>query len=496
MKKGKWFGTLYTDKDIPLEWIERWKNAQPESDMNLPPPNPFLTTDFTLLPEEQNNPEYPEKVLETPIMEVWYKKDQKFKLPIACYYLYLISPLVAESALSQCKSEILLSLFDMQLAESIYPAQKAELSYFCYTDDRGFVFKISGYNQKLPIVMSLLSDHLKKIQSELSQDMFVALKEKLMDMYYNQLIEPSTITADLRLNLLIDKYFTSTEKFASISQVTYEDMKIFCVDFLQNLFIKALVQGNVDKQTAVGVTQEFVQVLGCSPLDKKLYPQFKIWELPKGEKCCRVKSLNQNDSNSFVSNYYQSGPYNLRDSIILELIMMIIEEPLFDILRTKEQLGYSLYCKQIETFGIMGYIITINAQATKNTTTYVDQRIENFISTMQETLNKMSNNKFNQVKRDLIKLKQCADVVLQEEVSRNWSEITEDDYMFDRLKKEVVMIETIKIADVRKFWEVTNILGDNQNYKKLTIQVVGYNINSEDGSPSKINNVCGVYKQK
>ncbi|KAL3267872.1 hypothetical protein HHI36_007013 [Cryptolaemus montrouzieri] len=326
--------------------------------------------------------------------------------------------------------------------------------------------------------------------------MFEAVKEKLANSYYNKLIKPSMLTKDLRLSLLMEKYFTPTEKFTSISQVTYEDMKIFCVNFLQNLFIKALVQGNVDKETAIAVTQKFVQVLGCSPLDKKLYPQFKVWELPKGEKCCRVQSFNQNDSNSFVTNYYQSGPFNMKDSVILELIMMIIEEPLFDILRTKEQLGYHVACTQRDTFGILGYTITVNAQATKNTTAHVDQRIENFISIMHKTLKKMSNNKFNQVKRDLIKMKQCADVVLQEEVNRNWAEITGDDYMFDRLKKEIAMVETIKITDIRKFWESTNILGNNQNYKKLTVQVVGYNINSEDGSPSKVNKVCDANNHK
>lgn len=83
----------------------------------------------------------------------------------------------------------------------------------------------------------------------------------------------------------------------------------------------------------------------------------------------------------------------------------------------------------------------------------------------------MSEKKFNKVKRDLIKTKQCTDVVLQEEVARNWVEITGDDYMFDRLKKEIALIETIKIAEVRKFWEKTNILGDEKSHKKLSVQV-------------------------
>ncbi|KAK9890849.1 hypothetical protein WA026_012195 [Henosepilachna vigintioctopunctata] len=496
-KKEEWFGTQYTDTEIPPEWLVKWQNAPCKPDMNLPPSNPFLTTDFSILPQNPNNPEYPEKVMETPLLELWYRQDQKFNLPTANYNFYLISPLAVESALSLCKMEIFMNILIIQMAETIYPAQVAELSFSMNVSDRGIVLKICGFNQKLPILIELISKHLKQVDSELTAEMFKAVREKLANSYYNKLIKPSTLTKDIRLSLLMDKYFTPTEKFSVISEVTYEDMKQFCVDFLEKLYIKVLIQGNVDKDTAIRVTQNFVQVLGSSPLEKKLYPQFKVWELPNGEKCCRVQSFNQNDSNSIVTNYYQAGPFNLKDSVILELLMMIIEEPLFDILRTKEQLGYHVFCTLRDTFGILGYTITVNAQATKSTTEFVDKRIENFVQTINKTLKKMSEKKFNQAKRDLIKMKQCVDVELQAEVNRNWSEIIGDDYMFDRLKKEIDMIETIKIVDLRKLWANINILGNNQNHKKLTVQVVGFNINSENGgSPTQTNKLCSTKQEK
>ena len=37
----------------------------------------------------------------------------------------------------------------------------------------------------------------------------------------------------------------------------------------------------------------------------------------------------------------------------------------------------------------------------------------------------------------LIKLKQRPDVSLDEEVSRNWNEILTEEYLFDRLEREV-----------------------------------------------------------
>lgn len=42
-----------------------------------------------------------------------------------------------------------------------------------------------------------------------------------------------------------------------------------------------------------------------------------------------------------------------------------MEEPLFDVLRTKEQLGYSVFNMMRYTFGVLGYSVTVNCQADK-----------------------------------------------------------------------------------------------------------------------------------
>jgi len=44
----------------------------------------------------------------------------------------------------------------------------------------------------------------------------------------------------------------------------------------------------------------------------------------------------------------------------------MMEEPVFDILRTKEQLGYDVYPTLRDTFGILGFSVTVNCQAGKH----------------------------------------------------------------------------------------------------------------------------------
>lgn len=150
---------------------------------------------------------------------------------------------------------------------------------------------------------------------------------------------------------------------------------------------------------------------------------------------------------------------------------MIIEEPLFDILRTKEQLGYSVYCSIRDTFGILGYTVTVNSQATKFTTSYVDGRIEAFLKHTGKLLSELSESELDQTKGDLIKTKQCTDVHLKEEVDRNWSEISSDDYLFDRLKREIEAIEDVTLKEITEWWDKHNDFGSKENFRKLSIQV-------------------------
>lgn len=85
--------------DIPKTWNEKWSNVPIYSEFSLPSPNPYLTNDFSLLPDFPYLPKYPQKVFQTDLLELWYKQDNKFKFPIAYYNFYFITPTVTESAL-------------------------------------------------------------------------------------------------------------------------------------------------------------------------------------------------------------------------------------------------------------------------------------------------------------------------------------------------------------------------------------------------------------
>lgn len=70
-------------------------------------------------------------------------------------------------------------------------------------------------------------------------------------------------------------------------------------------------------------------------------------------------------------------------------------------------------------------------------TEFVEAKIEEFLVSFGERLSGLSEEAFSTQVTALIKLKECEDAHLGEEVDRNWFEVVTQQYVFDRLNKEV-----------------------------------------------------------
>lgn len=90
-----WFGAEYALVDFPAGWQSLRTDALVLGEFELPAPNPYITTDFSVAFEKgvTKVTEHPAKVYDTPVGELWYRQDSRFLLPIAYYYFYLSSPM-------------------------------------------------------------------------------------------------------------------------------------------------------------------------------------------------------------------------------------------------------------------------------------------------------------------------------------------------------------------------------------------------------------------
>lgn len=78
------------------------------------------------------------------------------------------------------------------------------------------------------------------------------------------------------------------------------------------------------------------------------------------------------------------GEESLRIRSIIDLFEQMIQEPCFNQLRTKEQLGYRVDCGVRVTFKILGFCFRV--QSAKYNPVFVEQRINAFITSLSKIL--------------------------------------------------------------------------------------------------------------
>ncbi|CAL7942606.1 unnamed protein product [Xylocopa violacea] len=470
-KVEPWFKIRYTDMEIPQEWIECWKTIEPLPEFHLPLPNVFLTDDFNLITIPSDVAKYPTKIYSDEITEIWYRPDPIFRLPECYMHFCIISPAAVCSLKSATMTDLYVAILKQLLVEALYPAIVAELNHEIDSNEKGIVLKVNGFNQKLPLLLMSIAKCIADSPILITKELFEVMKEEQIKDYYNSFVKPKRLVRDVRLSILTLVHWMAVDKHAAINNVEFHEFLNFVNHFTDHIYIKSLVQGNMTKEDAIKNVQEYVKTLKCGPLLPNTMPQIRVTQIPIGSYYCKVRNFNSTDVNSVVLNYYQSGISSVKLLVIIELLITIMEEPLFNQLRSQEQLGYDVFCLLRDTFGILGYSITVYTQADKYSTEHIDTRIEAFLEMFNNTLKQTSEKDLDTAQETLIKLKQCADIHLKEEVDRNWMEITSGDYMFDRIENELSMIENITIDELREWMKSHTINGSN--LRKLSVHVIG-----------------------
>lgn len=275
-------------------------------------------------------------------------------------------------------------------------------------------------------------------------------------------------------------HWLTIDKYKSLSDITLEDLKQFASQFSQQLYVQGLVQGNYTAIAAHHVMKTLLITLDCRPIQERQYIEDRSLQLPQGSHYIRAHNLNEQDANTVIINYYQIGPNSVRLECILDLLVLIVGEPLFNQLRTQEQLGYQVNAEVDITYGIAAYIVMVNSQETKTTASHVEQRIEVFRNKMLHIVDAMSQEDYDRTCDSLIKLKQITDMSLKSEVLRNWIEIISERFMFDYRRQQIEVLRKLTKEEVLDFLRDNN---ETSNMRKLSVQIIGHNPETKKASP-------------
>ncbi|WZZ11527.1 hypothetical protein YC2023_097448 [Brassica napus] len=437
-----WFGSQYIVEDVPLALMETWSNpSEVDKSLHLPSENQFIPSDFSIRATSSDgdlkSQSPPKCIIDEPLMKFWYKLDETFKASIA-------------------KLETSLSMY----------GDKLEL-------------KVFGFNEKIPALLSKILAIAKSFIPSL--DRFKVIKENMERGLRNTNMKPLNHSTYLRLQLLCKRIYDSEEKLSVLNDLSLTDLNSFIPEVRSQIFIEALCHGNLSEDEAVNISNIFKNSLTVEPLPVKSRHGEQITCFPLSAKLVRdVNVKNKSETNSVVELYYQIEPEEAKSTrmkAVLDLFSEIIEEPLFNQLRTKEQLGYVVECGPRLTYRVHGFCFCV--QSSKYGPVHLLGRIDNFIKDIEGMLEQLDEESFEDYRSGLIGKLLEKDPSLLSETNELWSQIVDKRYMFDYSQKEAEELRSIEKKDVMK-WYKTYFKESSPKSRRLAVRVWGCNTNMKE----------------
>jgi nardilysin len=286
----------------------------------------------------------------------------------------------------------------------------------------------------------------------------------------NQTLTLFLFISDCRLTILKKNHRSFFDRYEIVDSLNYQSFKEFCGNFTESLKAKILIQGNIIESRAHYISQVIINNLKIK--ENSEYHSLnssEIHQIPLGSSFLKVKSMRQHDRNSVIKNYYQIGKATIKNECMAEFLVSVINEPLFDTLRSHQQLGYGVACTLRRNNGVLGITITCEYQENINSAEKIDEKIEEFLQNFQTILSGINDKDFTSAKRSIVSLKLLADTELEKEVNRHWEEIRNGEYIFDRSELEAFETENLTKEEIVDFYSNTFQL----NKRKLSVQVKG-----------------------
>ena len=437
-------------------------------------------TQFPPIPSPSKH--LPVQISNSNVLKMWWLQDRKFKRPITEFRIQVTCPaIIVQEPLHRACTDLLRKLCADALMETVYLAEMCELECTIDATDTGFYFRFYGFDDKLldlfTTAMTLFLSFTKvtdTLPEAIAIDRFQVCLEILQRQYKNSGTSSSSLSNGLRLRAIRPTIYSSSEKMKALDGIT---IKSFCQtisSIFESFSVEAFMHGNVtreDANKARDALLNLVATVNCVGLARKQYPPQSVLRIPNVLTPSQiiVPSFNPNEHNTSCDVYIQVGKDNVHDRVVLDLLMHMMDNPIYDQIRTQDQFGYDVYCSGRWTFGILGCIFHVTTNV--KTASEVVERIDKFIVDFRNDLVDMPTKDFQENLVGLAKQKLDMYNCLSEETDTLWSEIDNGRFEWESWRNETVCLKDISKDVVLKALDEWILPGKKRHI--LSVQVIG-----------------------
>ncbi|MDP5141589.1 insulinase family protein [Rheinheimera baltica] len=422
-QQARWYNTPYSVMPLPAELLKQLDMAKPIPQLQLPPPNPYIDGDISLLTDTEHM-DSPRCIRETDVLSVWYKADTDFASPKGHIFVQLSLP----GSIGDCKqlaaTRLWVELFQDNINQQFYAATTIGLMYHLHVQRQGISLHTSGLAaNQLRLLQDLLGQMLHQ---HFSEPRFEELKRQLGRHWRNSTKNKPVARLFSQLSAVLQPLNPEIDLLAdALEQLSFEQFIAFHQQLLRQVHIESLLLGNWTNDHALQLekmlTQWQSQLVSTGP--KLTNPAFNIqghgpvW-------------LNQDvDHNDHALVIYLPAPEATPEQMALFMLANHVLSPeYFHQLRTELQLGYLVgtgYVPINTLPGIAFYIQSPNADCEK----LYEATVTFFRSFLADT-KALTQEEFIEIKQGVLAQLNERDTSLGARAKRYWLALGQQDYSF------------------------------------------------------------------
>lgn len=457
-QKEKWYGTEYTVKDMPAELLAELDRllqcgaGDRPMGLHLPHKNEFIPTRLDVEKKEVAEPaKAPTLIRNDDKMRLWWKKDDRFWVPKTNFLITIRSPMTYATPANNVKTRLFCQLVKDSLSEYAYDADISGLVYDTSGTALGIDINLGGYSDKLPVLLEKVIRSMKELK--VNPERFKVIKERLSRGYKNwDYQQPYYQVGDYVRWLTQEKSWINHQYAAELPSIQVDDVQAFIPQILGHNHVEILAHGNLYKEDALKMANMVEAILQPRPLPQSLWHLRRNIILPPGSNYTyRRKLADPANVNHAIEYSLLVGDRTDRKlKAKAQLFAQMLQEPTFDQLRTKEQLGYVVFSGAQVSVASIFYRVLVQSERDP---VYLEGRIEAHLSRFRADLDKMSDSDFEAHKRSIINQKQEKLKNLVSETGRLADTIASEYYDFYKLDYDVAELKQLNKGDIQGFYD-------------------------------------------
>jgi insulysin len=426
---NKYYNVHYADKQISQTLRTRWEQPKSQGLFQMPPALKYVPSKLDLISASAG--EIPKQLKSETGAEVWWLGRGNFPLPKAQFRVKLTAPkaLFASSKYVAMR-RLHVGLLQRVLEEPMEDMGNCGLDWEIKDISDGYHMAMNGYDQHLVASVKQVAGSFS--QDKFNEKDFNAAKQQLVDdlsdttskMVYEHAMEAmNSVTSN--------SAFSRESVLASIESIDMAAFSAYLGEVKkQGLRAQLLATGNLDEAATGLLASALTAELGTKMfLSEAEAAQVTVLDAKEPIEV-RMSNPIPNDPNSATINAYQYGVPDVAERVKVLMLGKMISEPVYNTLRTKDQLGYVVFGLVVPHRSILELQLIV--QGAKEGPDSVDLKIEGVLDDFGQSLRNLTHSQFATWKASVRSSIDRQDQNMAQECDRFWAQIVSGDVCFNR----------------------------------------------------------------